>query len=85
MPEKRTLGLGSRRCGFQSLLAPISWQVTSSLGLSFLLNKWVKTVCPTSFWVMVEGPWQGLDFGAKQTWLLKQSLDLSECLSSFVK
>lgn len=32
--EKGTLGLGSARCGFQTPLAPISWQVTSSVGLS---------------------------------------------------
>ena len=32
--EKGTLGLGSTRCGFQTPLAPISWQVTSSVGLS---------------------------------------------------
>lgn len=36
-------------------------------------------------WVMVEGQGQGLDFGVKQTWFLKQSLDHPGPLSSFVK
>ena len=85
MPRREPWAWESQGVGSRPLWHPLAGKSLPLWASVCLLNKWVKTVCSASFCVMAEGLWQGLGFAAKQTWFLKQSFNLPEHISSFVK